>query len=69
MFIGKTNGSSYRKSQSRPLIQPHSSTKATPFANAMRKAKQVKKCNDDMPGTGFEPMSSLHKNDALTKLG
>ena len=38
MFIGKTNGSSYRKSRPKPLIQPHSSTRATPCANAMRKA-------------------------------
>ena len=38
VFIGKTNGSSCRKSRPKPLIQPHSSTRATPCANAMRKA-------------------------------
>ena len=39
VFIGKINGSSCRKSRAKPLIQPHSSTRATPCANAMRKAK------------------------------
>ena len=32
MFIGKTNGSSCKKSRPKPLIQPQSSTRATPCA-------------------------------------
>ena len=43
VFIGKTNGSSCRKSRPKPLIQPHSSTRATPCANAMRKAMPNRK--------------------------
>ena len=38
VFIGKIDGCSCRKSRAEPLIQPNSSTKATPCANAMRKA-------------------------------
>ena len=37
VFIDKTNGSSYRKSRPKPLIQPHSNTRATPCANGLLK--------------------------------
>ena len=58
MFIGKPNGSSCRK------IQPHSSTRATPCANAMRKAR-ADMMNISARGVGTDMVADVVRDPVL----